>query len=696
MFTRMFALITLISYLVLGTVVVRFAAPEHTQFSFSSNYLSAFTTTEISSEIPLKLNTPEISFAEIKIPVEKKIIAKVLPKPVIKKAVVVAAVVEKKLKDVVVAKNELPFQETIELHSVVINSELETNLISYFKEAPTDSSMMVASLEDSVSTTQAATVEEVPEFFEYPVEPVAKKDVPATEVKPSEEQIVSELNQDNSDEEVSVSDIATPEVASVVNEEVRLDDDLIAFDYSKANADLKVASPEVTTPVTTQLTGSAISPKTTSTVATTIPTIAAATTHHSSPVTPVTPFVPKGMPIPSGEDHLVAKELPQNEEKANDVEVTIQASGINLKAFEKLNNFRIRFQDDSSEMGDTGSGDVVFKASLSSTTKTTRSMVILKPGFIPTSTDLILSNDFYDLSVPMIEEETFNNEIHNFEGSGPVGAVLVELDDETELAQLDVPFGKVILLDGDMKITEREDFRYQLFMGVKAGNALLTYKTQKNSQVQKIIHVHEREVTFDSNFFEDVKSNNVKIFEEDLMARENSPLITGAGEIRIFASQKTATKVSNNIYRLDFDRSHLGGRRYLELNHQGETLFAGFRGTSSITMPSLNLRKYIESYKTAGSCLVQVNLKKKVLNVDIGSESVESSLMTSVQMLDSDGKFYDSVSEKTRKVIIVGEGQGANVVSRDGKINVKVEYVDGTSDYLSTFCSPDTYLVEQL
>jgi hypothetical protein len=296
----------------------------------------------------------------------------------------------------------------------------------------------------------------------------------------------------------------------------------------------------------------------------------------------------------------------------------------------------------------------------------------------------------------MIEEETFNNEIQRFEGSGPVGAVLVELDDETELAQLDVPFGKVVLLDGDMKITEREDFRYQLFIGVKAGNALLTYKAAKNSQVQKIIHVHEREVTFDSNFFEDIKSNKIKLFEEDLMAREKSPLITGAGDIRIFATDKIATKVANNIYKLDFDRSHLAGRRYLELNHQGDSIFAGFRGTQSITMPSENLRKYVESYKNAGSCLIQVNLKKKVLNVDIGSESVEASLMTSVQMLDSDGKFYDSVSAKTRKVIIVGEGQGANGVSRDGKINIKVDYVDGSFDYLSTFCSPDTYLVEQL
>jgi hypothetical protein len=696
----MFALITLISYLVLGTVVARFATPEHTQFSFSSNYLSAFTSTEISSEIPLKLNAPEISFAEIKIPVEKKIIANVLPKPIIKKAVVAAVVVENQLKDVVVAKNELPFQETVELHAVVINSELETNLISYFKEAPSDSTMMVASVEDRVSTTQAVAEEAEPEFFEYPVEAVAKKDVPAKEVKPTEEKIVTEVIQDNSDEEVSVSDIATPMAASTVNEEVSLDDDLIAFDYSKANADLKATSTEVKAPVTTQLTGATyLAPVTTSTVVTPIPTIAAATTHHSSPVSP---YVPKGTTITEKElpeEPSTAKEpaqKPQEEERANEVEVTIQASGTNLKAVEKLNNFRIRFQDDSSELGDTGAGDIVVKAALSSTTKTTRSILVLKPGFIPTSTDLILSNDFYDLSVPMIEEETFNNEIHNFEGSGPVGAVLVELDDETELAQLDVPFGKVILLDGDMRITDREDFRYQLFMGVKAGNALLTYKTQKNAQVQKIIHVHEREVTFDSNFFEEVKSNNVKIFEEDLMARENSPLITGAGDIRIFATQKTATKVSNNIYKLDFDRSHLGGRRYLELNHQGETVFAGFRGTSSITMPSQNLRKYIESYKTAGSCLVQVNLKKKVLNVDIGSESVESSLMTSVQMLDSDGKFYDSVSEKTRKVIIVGEGQGANGVSRDGKINVKVEYVDGTSDYLSTFCSPDTYLVEQL
>ena len=149
-----------------------------------------------------------------------------------------------------------------------------------------------------------------------------------------------------------------------------------------------------------------------------------------------------------------------------------------------------------------------------------------------------------------------------------------------------------------------------------------------------------------------------------------------------------------------FGSSDLGGRRYLELNHQSEPVFVGIRDNNNVTVPSENFMRFIlskvEGSKLGNRCLVQVNLTKKAQKVDVASESIGMSLMTSTQMLDSDGKFYDSLSDKTRKVIIIGEGQGAAEISPDAKVNIKIQYQDGSVQFLNSYCSPNTYLVEQL
>jgi len=104
----------------------------------------------------------------------------------------------------------------------------------------------------------------------------------------------------------------------------------------------------------------------------------------------------------------------------------------------------------------------------------------------------------------------------------------------------------------------------------------------------------------------------------------------------------------------------------------------------------------VEGTKLGNRCLVQVNLENKIQNFEVASESVGASLMVQSQALDSDGKFYDSVSEKTKKLIIVGESHSTSTHYDDGKINIKIQYTDGSQHYLSTYCSPNTYLVEQL
>lgn len=70
--------------------------------------------------------------------------------------------------------------------------------------------------------------------------------------------------------------------------------------------------------------------------------------------------------------------------------------------------------------------------------------------------------------------------------------------------------------------------------------------------------------------------------------------------------------------------------------------------------------------------------------------------MTYTQVLDNDGKFYDNLSDKTQKIIVVGESEGPEQISPDAKINIKIQYQDGSVQFLNSYCSPNTYLVEQL
>jgi hypothetical protein len=367
---------------------------------------------------------------------------------------------------------------------------------------------------------------------------------------------------------------------------------------------------------------------------------------------------------------------------------------------EEVQGFEVRFQDDLSEMmEDYGSGEVIFETKMNQP-KMTRAVTLLKRGYVPTSTEIILEEGTGSVSIPLIEEETLNDLILPFERKGAVGAVLVELDDETDVAKLDVPFGDVVKLNGDFKKTENEDFRYQLFIGVQSGNAMVSYHRGNGEVVSKILHVHENELTYDANFYEDVINEKIRLYEEDLLAKENSPLIISGDQVKIFATNSKAKKINNHTYKMNFGSSHLGGRRYLELNHQSEPVFVGLRDNSHVTVPSENFMRFIlsnvEGSKLGNRCLVQINLTKKAEKIDVASESVGQSLMTSTQMLDSDGKFYDSLSNKTRKVIIIGEGQGGSEVSPDAKVNIKIQYQDGSVQFLNSYCSPNTYLVEQL
>lgn len=684
----MFAYFTVVMYLVVGTVAVRVFAPEMTTIEFSTSYSKLLSQTEIKTIDAEPVVAPEIVFDDIKMPVEKKV-AKVAKVAVVKPTVAVVKVEEMKMEKV--EKNELPFHEPVVLSKITLTNELDANLVALYHDFKFEAVAVAATpVADEVSTKLAATEE--PEFFEYPVEAEEpkseKKAVPVKEVTKTEKTEVKEdiVQEDLADMMGSAASVVGPKV---VAPPVSVDEDLVAFDYSKAQGDIKAKTMPTVSTVTTQNVGTPVTPAGTPTIDLRDMGSSKSSQSHK----PVTTQPEKTKPVTksSQKSALVSPTYPSS--------VTIQVSATDLKKTADEANFEVRFQDDlSGAVQDYGTGSVTIDDTLAQK-KMTRSVTVLKRGFAPTNTDLILEAEGASVSLPIIEENTFNELLAPFEARGPIGAVLVELEDNVEGASLDVPYSQVLKLNEDMQVTNDNVFAYQLFVGVKAGNALLSYKDGRGV-TSKIIHIHEREVTFEANFFEESNNERVVLLEEDLLGKEKTPLIVSAEEVKEFATNKTAQKINNHTHETDFGRTLLGGRKYLELTHQSEPVFVGYKENNQIEVPSENFMRYIlsqfENNKLGNRCLVQLNLSKKASKVDVGSESVGANLMTSTQILDADGKFYESLSAKSRKVIVVGENQGPQEYSQDAKINFKVTYEDGSVQYLGSYCSPNTYLVEQL
>ena len=717
MLTRMFAYFTLVCYLIVGTMAVRFLSPELTSINISTSYFNIVLDAPIEVSSREELIAPEMKFAEIKIPVfhaKKKVVAVV--KAVPQMEVKLPQLPESR----VLAKNELPFHEPITLEKIEMKNELPTNMVASYKDFAFEEVMLAKTelVADEVSTSMAASETVEPEFFEYPTETkkteasqISETTITKNETSISDssevetqdvadliekaEPVVAETNSDATDyfdysetpttqSNASSGSINTTSTnVPSKNEPVAGSTNLMAFDYSRANQD-----------VANQM----------------IPTVTTVTTHKSkskSNAKHKLPTIVKGKPNTKSNGMLDDQNPPQAEENhflappsSYPVSISIFALGTDLKKLEKLQGYEVRFQDDLSEMlEDYGAGEVKFEAELAQP-KMTRTVTLLKRGYIPVTTEIILEEGAGSVSIPMLEEDTLNDLTAPFERRGLVGALLVELDDETDVAKLDVPFGEVVKLDGDLKRTENENFRYQLFVGVQAGNAMVSYHRGNGEVVSKIIHVHENEMTYDANFYEDVVNEKIRLYEEELLAKESSPLIISGENVKIFATNSSAKKINNHTYKMAFGSSHLAGRRYLELNHQTEPVFVGIRDNNNVTVPSENFMRFIlskvEGAKLGNRCLVQVNLTKKAESFEVASESISQSLMTTTQILDNDGKFYDSLSDKTRKIIIIGEGQGAAEISPDAKINIKIQYQDGSVQFLNSYCSPNTYLVEQL
>ena len=86
-------------------------------------------------------------------------------------------------------------------------------------------------------------------------------------------------------------------------------------------------------------------------------------------------------------------------------------------------------------------------------------------------------------------------------------------------------------------------------------------------------------------------------------------------------------------------------------------------------------------------CLVQINLSKDVKEIKANGKNRSGEMLIETSFLDSDGEFSRE-SDLAKNAFLVGD--------LEGQFSVRLDYTDGTTEFLKTFCSEGTYLVEQL
>ena len=376
-------------------------------------------------------------------------------------------------------------------------------------------------------------------------------------------------------------------------------------------------------------------------------------------------------------------------------EYSIQPYDVNGTRKKKdVSHFEVRFDDDIDDIIQSyGEGQINLKTKINSEMSIRRG-TIYSASHYPTTVDFVLENNEVVAKIPMLQKTYINKLITQNGLTGFGGQLLVELDNLTEDVDIDAKYEKKIFLNKYLQQVERgeDDYSFILFIGADTGNTIISFKTIKNKTVSKIIHIEDEELYYEPNFYVEKTLDDFELSEEYLLSKDKGPLSLDPRNIVGLTFGNKFKKLTNNRYRLNKVQYPLGMRSYIELKHLQESVYVGRWNNKVVTVPSEQyMRHVLNNFNMKGvgsSCLVQVNLPKQANELFFNGQSKSGSMRMQVRILDKDGIFYTDLSNESEKIFLLGEEQGI--------INIKVKYVDGSLDYLQSYCSDNTYLVEQL
>ncbi len=403
-------------------------------------------------------------------------------------------------------------------------------------------------------------------------------------------------------------------------------------------------------------------------------------------------------PQPKSLEPECLNEIAESSVDDSEYELTLDEINTKGRTKEQIRNFEVRFHDDPNiYKEDHGSGKIDFAFSMNSHISVRRATIYAK-GYYRTSMDMVFEQGKVVAKVPVFTNDAFNKVLKK-SSLDDIGAhILVELDEKTEDVEIDLTkkYVSKLYLDSDYDVVSREDssYNYILFVGVDPGNAILNFKRVDRKIINKLVYVSEEEIFYEPNFYAKIKSDQFSVYSEGLLSKCKALVNIKADKIKPWNYEGRVKKENLNTVSLSSMIYPLGAKKYIEMSYEGlkENIFVGRWDQKNIIVPTEAYINHILSQfygrAQSESCVMQLNLAKPVKEIDFNGESSQNDMNMQIKILDKNGQFYQSFSENSERVFLLGQGEGM--------VSIKIQYADDSYEYLQSYCSESTYIVEQL
>ena len=372
---------------------------------------------------------------------------------------------------------------------------------------------------------------------------------------------------------------------------------------------------------------------------------------------------------------------------------TIKAKEINLNTHKNKTAYSFEFIPDyerTERANDQSNGEINLEYSLSGDLNT-QTGLLQSAGMISTRIELNLGNT-KAIEIPLLNEEGIQLFLQKMGLSIEGNLILLAINNSIIDTEIDSTFAKRLFFDKDFKnLKSSTDAEYVMYAGVKNGNILIRYLLDNKESAQKIVYVGEGEMYFEDASFIKGYRETYTLSTRNILGHKNKELVIKGSDINFFNTNIEAKKKALNAYEIKIPTTTLGMRKYLEFKHLKDNIFVGATKETKIEIPENNFiakdleLNQIDSLKDR--CLVQINLSKDVKEIKANGKNRSGEMLIETSFLDSDGEFSRE-SDLAKNAFLVGD--------LEGQFSVRLDYTDGTTEFLKTFCSEGTYLVEQL
>ena len=241
-------------------------------------------------------------------------------------------------------------------------------------------------------------------------------------------------------------------------------------------------------------------------------------------------------------------------------------------------------------------------------------------------------------------------------------------------------------------LKSKEEASYILFLGVKTGNMLLRYFLANKETAQKIVYVGDGEMYYEDPTFVGTQREIYTFTTRSLLGKKVKELNINAEDVSFFGTKIKTKKKTLNAYEIKVPELVENSRKYLEFKNTGSSLFVGTKDKLDLEIPGNDFIGRVmqanQLSELGQRCMVQLNLAKEIRDIRVSGKNRAGEMFAETSFLDNDGNFSRDNSELSEKVFITGDLEGI--------FNVRLDYTDGSSDFLKTFCSEGAYLIEQL